>query len=138
MVQFIKGSWRCGEHILAEVFPDLLEFHVTGQGFTWKSDNPEKDTALARHAWELAKRIMKEGEARLVVLDELTYLIRYGMVAEEEILAAIQDRPPQMHVVVTGRHASERLMAAADLVTEMQDIKHPYRDGVPAQKGLDF
>jgi len=138
VIQFIKGGWRCGEHTLAEKFPDQLEFHVTGQGFTWKSEDPEKDIALAREAWELAKTIIASGKSHLVVLDELTYLIRYGMVDEEEILRTIENRPDSMHVVVTGRHASERMMAAADLVTEMRDIKHPFREGVPAQKGFDF
>lgn len=138
VIQFIKGAWRCGEHKLVDKFPGLLDFHVTGQGFTWKSENLEQDTALARDAWQLATAIIQAGESRLVVLDELTYLIRYNMVAESEILDVILHRPPNMHVVVTGRHASSRLIEAADLVTEMKDIKHPYAAGVQAQKGFDF
>lgn len=138
VIQFIKGSRRCGEHKLADTFPDLLDFHITGQGFTWKSENPEQDTALARDAWQLAKEIIQSGIPQLVILDELTYLIRYSMVAEEEILEVILNRPDHMHVVITGRYASERLIDAADLVTEMVAVKHPYQSGVPAQKGFDF
>lgn len=138
IVQFIKGGWRCGEHKLAETFPDLLDLHVTGQGFTWKSLNPDKDIALAREAWQLAISIIRLGTSRLVILDELTYLIRYNMVTEDEILEAICDRPPHLHIVVTGRYASDRLIEAADLVTEMKEIKHPFKAGIQAQKGFDF
>lgn len=138
VIQFIKGSWRCGEHKLAETFPDLLDFHITGQGFTWKSENPEQDVALAQDAWQLAKGIIQSGTSQLVILDELTYLIRYHMVAEEEILEVILNRPNHMHVVITGRYASDRLIDAADLVTEMMAVKHPYQTGVSAQKGFDF
>lgn len=138
VIQFIKGSYRCGEHKLAERFADLLELHVTGQGFTWKSKDPEQDAAMAIRAWELAKTIIAAGESRLVVLDELTYLVRYSMVSEEEIVRTVAARPEWMHIVITGRHATPGLMAAADLVTEMTDLKHPYRAGIPAQKGFDF
>lgn len=138
IIQFIKGNRRTGEHKLAEQFPGLLDLRVTGRGFTWKSDDMEKDAALAKQAWELAKSVMQDGSYQLVVLDELTYLIKYGMVAEKEVLKAISDRPAQMHVVVTGRYATDLLIASADLVTEMKEIKHPYRAGVKAQKGFDF
>jgi cob(I)alamin adenosyltransferase len=138
VVQFIKGKWRCGEHELAAMFPELLEFHVTGKGFTWKSENLDEDIALARKAWQLACEIIAEGSSRLVVLDELTYLIRYEMIPEEEILRVIKNRPEGMHIVITGRHASKALIEEADLVTEMRDIKHPYKQGLKAQKGFDF
>lgn len=138
IIQFIKGGWKTGEQKMAKAFPGLLEFHVTGKGFTWKSDDLEHDKALARKAWQFAKEVIASGEVRLVILDELTYLIRYQMVDENEILEAINNRPENVHVVLTGRHASEALIAAADLVTEMRDIKHPYSSGVPAQKGFDF
>jgi cob(I)alamin adenosyltransferase len=138
VIQFIKGAWVSGEHKLATSFSDLLDFHVTGRGFSWKSENFEHDTALARDAWQLASGIIREGKSRLVVLDELTYLIRYNMVAEDDILEVIQTRPAHVHVVVTGRYASDNLIAAADLVTEMQETKHPFKSGVAAQKGFDF
>ncbi len=138
IIQFIKGAWRCGEHELALQFPDLLDLHVTGQGFTWKSEDLEKDTMLARKAWQHAIAIIESGKSKLVILDELTYLIRYNMVPEQEILDVISNRPDGIHVVVTGRYASEQLMARADLVTEMKDVKHPYKSGIKAQKGFDF
>jgi len=138
IVQFIKGRKNTGEKKLAEQFPELLDFYVTGRGFTWNSEDPNQDATLARKAWELAQSIMTEGTVNLLVLDELTYLIKYKMIEEEEILDALAGRPPHMHVVVTGRYASERLIEAADLVTEMQDIKHPYRQGIAAQKGFDY
>jgi cob(I)alamin adenosyltransferase len=138
LIQFIKGNWHCGEHSLAEKFPDQLELHVTGKGFTWQSKDLAEDTALAQKAWQLARTVIAAGQAQLVILDELTYLIRYGMVEEAEILEAIKNRPANMHIVVTGRHASENLMNAADLVTEMKEVKHPYKNGIQAQKGFDY
>lgn len=138
IIQFIKGSYHCGEHKLAQKFADSLELHVTGQGFTWKSKDPERDKAMAVNAWELAKTIIAAGKSRLVILDELTYIVRYGMVSEEEIIQTLASRPQEMHVVITGRHATPGLMAAADLVTEMNDLKHPYRAGIAAQRGFDF
>lgn len=138
VIQFIKGGWPCGEHALADSFAGQLELHVTGKGFTWKSENLAEDTALAQQAWQLARQTIVAGQAQLVVLDELTYLIRYGMVEEEEILAVLANRPPAMHIVVTGRHASPQLIAAADLVTEMKAVKHPYKSGIAAQKGFDY
>ena len=138
VIQFIKGNAHCGEHDLSGRFGDLLDFHVMGRGFTWKSDNLDEDIALARTAWTLAATTIAEGKARLLILDELTYLIRYNMVDEDDILAAIANRPAEMNIVVTGRHASEKMIAAADLVTEMTEIKHPYQQGIPAQKGVDF
>lgn len=138
VIQFIKGGWPCGEHAFADTFAGQLELHVTGKGFTWKSENLAEDTALAQQAWQLARQTIVAGQAQLVVLDELTYLIRYGMVEEEEILAVLANRPPAMHIVVTGRHASPQLIAAADLVTEMKAVKHPYKSGIAAQKGFDY
>jgi cob(I)alamin adenosyltransferase len=138
VIQFIKGTWKYGELESAKRFEDLLEFQVKGNGFTWKSDDLENDKAVAREAWELAKEKMASGIFRLVVLDELTYLIKFGMVAEEEIVDALQKRPVGLHVVVTGRYASERLVAAADLVTEMRVVKHPLKSGIKAQRGVEF
>ncbi len=138
MIQFIKGSWKYGEIETAKCFPDQLDFHVMGRGFTWKSDDLEKDIALAREAWAFALSTMKDNAHRLLILDELTYLISYNMLGEKEILAGLAARPENMHVVVTGRGASPGLVAAADLVTEMKDVKHPYKEGIKAQKGIEF
>jgi cob(I)alamin adenosyltransferase len=137
-IQFIKGSWKYGELIAAQRFADLLDFHVMGRGFTWKSDDLSKDTAAAHAGWELARKTLTEGRHQLVVLDELTYLVQYKMLAEEEILDTLAKRSPQMHVVITGRGAGEKLMQAADLVTELREIKHPYRQGIKAQQGIEF
>jgi len=137
-IQFIKGSWKYGELESAKRFPDLLDFHVMGRGFTWKSDDLEKDIAVAREGWEFAKKIIAEHRHQLVVLDELTYLATYKMIDEQEIVDVLTGRDPSLHIVVTGRGAGEKLCRAADLITEMRDIKHPYKQGIKAQKGIEF
>ncbi len=138
MIQFIKGSWKYGELESARRFADLLDFHVMGRGFTWKSDNLDRDIAVAREAWKFARTTIAANRHRLVILDELTYLVTYGMIPEQEIIDTLAARPSSMHVVVTGRGAGEGLIAAADLVTEMREIKHPYKKGIRAQKGIEF
>jgi cob(I)alamin adenosyltransferase len=138
VIQFIKGTWKYGELSSAKRFDDLLEFHVKGNGFTWKSADLEKDKAIARDAWELAKEKIYSNSYSLVILDELTYLIKFGMVDETEIVTALANRPSDLHVVVTGRDASEKLVEAADLVTQMVVEKHPFKKGIKAQKGVEF
>ena len=138
MIQFIKGNWKYGELDTVERLGDLMEIHVMGRGFTWKSDDLEKDRAAAQDAWEFAAQTIREGKHRLVILDELTYLIKYNMVEEEKILEVLRNRPKGMHIVVTGRDASDRLIEAADLVTEMREVKHPFAAGVSAQRGVEF
>lgn len=138
MIQFLKGGRTYGEKISAEKFEDLLEFHVMGRGFTWKSDDFEKDIALARRAWSLAREKIDSRAYRLVILDELTYLISYRMLAEEEVVSFLENRPDKVHILVTGRNASKGLIAAADMVTEMAAVKHHYAAGVKAQKGIEF
>jgi len=137
-IQFIKGAWKYGELEAAKRYGDLLDFHVMGRGFTWKSDNLDKDIAMAREAWQFAGDSITRGSYDLVVLDELTYLITYEMIDEQEMIDTLNSRPPGLHVVVTGRGAGDKLVAAADLVTEMKEIKHPYKQGVKAQKGIEF
>ncbi|WP_417914212.1 cob(I)yrinic acid a,c-diamide adenosyltransferase [Candidatus Electronema sp. JM] len=137
-IQFIKGGWQSGELTALGRFSDLLDIHVVGRGFTWQSDDLTKDAAAARAGWELARQTLAEEKHRLVVLDELTYPIKYGMLAEEEVLAALARRNPAAHVVITGRGAGERLLHAADLVTELNEVKHPYRQGIKAQQGIEF
>lgn len=138
VIQFIKGNWTSGEHLFAKNISPLIEFHVMGRGFTWKSENLAEDAALAQKGWQLAVETIEKNEHHLVILDELTYLIRYNMVSEEEVLRVLRGRPAGMHVVVTGRHASEKLIDLADLVTEMVEIKHPFANGITAQKGFEF
>jgi cob(I)alamin adenosyltransferase len=138
VLQFLKGSWKYGELEAAKRFTNLMDIYVLGKGFTWKSDNIEEDIQLARKAWNFSKEVISSGKYKMVVLDELTYLITYGMVPEEEILHCFRNRPSGLHLVVTGRDASPRLMELADLVTKMDEVKHPFRGGVSAQRGVEF
>ena len=137
VVQFIKGKWKTGERLFAAGQPGL-DFHVMGEGFTWESDDLSRDRRAAEAAWARSAALLAGGAHDVVVLDELTYAIAYGFVAEAEILAAIAARPPHVHVVVTGRHAPPALCDAADIVTDMQAVKHAFARGVRAQPGLDY
>ena len=137
-LQFLKGSWKYGELEAAKRFEDLMEIRALGKGFTWQSEDLNEDIQSARDAWDLAKQVIASGKFKMVVLDELTYLITYGMVPEEDILNTLRNRPPELHVVVTGRDASPGLIELADLVTEMNEIKHPFRSGIKAQRGIEF
>ncbi len=138
VVQFVKGAWDTGERRVLERFPDLVEFHAMGEGFTWETQDRRRDIAAAERAWAVAERMIADPSRRMVVLDELNIVLRYGYLPLEPVLAAITARPPETHVVVTGRNAAEELVAAADLVTEMTLIKHPFREGVKAQPGVEF
>ncbi len=137
-IQFIKGKWKTGEGILANTFSDLLDFHTLGRGFTWNTDNPEKDRQLAREAWQFAAGEIEDNSCDLIVLDELTYLIHYNMIQEKDVLAAVLGKPSSLHIIITGRYASMGLIKAADLVTEMNAVKHPFSSGIKAQKGFDY
>ncbi len=138
LIQFIKGTWKYGELESAKRFEDLLEVHVLGIGFTWNDRDKEEHVEAAKKAWDVAKEIIGSGKFRLVVLDELTYLMKYRMVPEEEIVSFLKNRPEGLHVLVTGRDAPESLVEAADLVTEVREVKHPYQQGIAAQKGIEF
>lgn len=138
MIQFIKGSWKCGEQEAVRHFGDLVELHTMGKGFTWKSENLDEDIELAQKAWIFAQETIQKNQHEIVILDELTYLINYKMVDEDLILETLYNRPEKMHVIITGRGASEKLIQAADLVTEMNEIKHPYKNGIKAQPGFDY
>lgn len=138
IIQFIKGTWKYGELESAKRFEDLLEFHVRGNGFTWKSENIEKDREIACEAWEFAKTKINSKEFGLIILDELTYLIQLNMVDEDEIISTLKNRPPKLHIVVTGRNAGNGLIAASDLVTDMNNVKHPFKNGIKAQPGVEF
>jgi cob(I)alamin adenosyltransferase len=137
-IQFIKGSWKYGEMDAMQRFDGLIDFHVMGRGFTWKSDDLEKDKAVAREAWDFAQGVINSGEYHLVVLDEFTYLFNYGIIDFEAVLATLAARPPDLNIAVTGRGAPAELMAAADLVSEIRAVKHPYEAGINAQKGIEF
>ena len=138
VVQFIKGPWESGERDLLRKFPEQVEVHAMGEGFTWETQDRERDIRAAREAWEMSKRFIADPDIRLVILDELNIVLRYDYLDLDEVLAAIAARPADTHVVVTGRNAKEPLIEAADLVTEMTQVKHPFRDGVKAQAGIEF
>ncbi len=137
-IQFIKGSWKYGELEAVKKHRDVIDFHVMGKGFTWKSEDIEKDREAARHAWRLAQEAIVSNRYHLVVLDEFTYLLMYRMIDLQPVLATLANKPEHLHVAITGRGAPEELSAAADLVTEMRPIKHPFKAGIKAQKGIEF
>lgn len=137
VVQFIKGQWECGEHLLFQNHP-LVEFHVMNTGFTWETQDREKDIAAARTTWQHAAQLLRNPEVQVVLLDELTYMLTYGYLDAAEVLAALAARPPRQHVIVTGRNASEGLIAMADTVSEVQDIRHAFNHGIRVQKGIDY
>jgi cob(I)alamin adenosyltransferase len=140
VVQFIKGAWDTGERrLLTENFPDLCRFHAMGEGFTWETQDKARDIAAAQAGWEKAKELIRDPSIRLVLLDEINVALRYGYLDQGEVLAFLRnERPPLTHVVLTGRNAGEALIEAADLVTEMTLVKHPFRSGIKAQPGVEF
>lgn len=138
IVQFIKGAWHSGEKDALATFGDRVEWHTMGEGFTWETQDKERDIAAARRAWAKAVKLMGDPEMSLVVLDELNIALRYDYLDLDEVVAALKSRRPNLHVVVTGRNAKPELIAAADLVTEMRLVKHPFRQGIKGQLGIEF
>jgi cob(I)alamin adenosyltransferase len=139
VVQFIKGTWETGEKkILRERFAGEVTFVVSGEGFTWDVQDRQRDIAAARAGWERAKELIREPDMRFVLLDEINIALRYDYLDIDEVVDFLQAEKPQMtHVCLTGRSARPELIAAADLVTEMRMVKHPFEDGVKAQKGVE-
>ncbi len=140
VVQFIKGAWDTGERrLLTENFSDLCQFYAMGEGFTWETQDRTRDVAAAQAGWEKAKELIRDPAVRLVLLDEINIALRYDYLNLDDVLTFLRDeKPPLTHVVLTGRNAAEALIAAADLVTEMTLIKHPFRSGIKAQAGVEF
>ncbi len=138
VVQFIKGAWDTAERRVLSGFGDLVTFKAMGEGFTWETQDRARDVAAAERAWAEAARMLADPTFAMIVLDELNVALRYGYLAADRVLADIAARPAAMHVVVTGRGAPEDLLAAADLATEMTLLKHPFRDGIKAQPGVEF
>jgi cob(I)alamin adenosyltransferase len=138
IIQFIKGKWDTGERRVLEKFPELCTIKALGEGFTWETQDRARDVAHARAAWEEGKAMMANPAIKLMLLDELNIALRYDYLPIEEIVEVLQARRPDLHVVVTGRNAKDELIAVADLVTEMALVKHPFRDGVKAQRGIEF
>jgi len=138
VVQFVKGAWGTGERDVLAKYPDLVTCRAMGEGFTWDTQDRECDIAAARAAWEMAQAMIADPTYRLVLLDELNIVLRYGYLPVEEVLAALKAKPRDLHIVVTGRNAPAELIEMADLVTEMTLVKHPFRAGIKAQKGIEF
>ena len=137
VVQFIKGQWKCGEHLL---FKDhlLVEFYVMNTGFTWETQDRDKDIAAARATWLHAVELLRDPQVQVVLLDELTYMLTYGYLDAAEVLQTLAERPTHQHVIVTGRNASDALMEMADTVSEVRDVKHAFNNGIRVQKGIDY
>jgi cob(I)alamin adenosyltransferase len=138
VVQFVKGAWGTGERDVLEKFPELVTIRAMGEGFTWDTQDRQRDLAAARAAWEQAKEMIADESYKMVLLDELNIVLRYDYLPLEEVLEVLRNKPRDMHVVVTGRNAKDELIEIADLVTEMTEIKHPFRTGVKAQAGVEF
>ena len=138
VVQFIKGAASTGEDSFFRRFPDEVRYHVMGEGFTWETQDRQRDIAKAKEAWDVAAQLLADPDIGLVVLDELNIALKYGYLELDPVLADIESRPLLQHVVVTGRGAPPGLIEAADTVTEMSLVRHAFKSGVKAQKGVEF
>jgi cob(I)alamin adenosyltransferase len=140
VVQFIKGGMSTGERdLILRSYGDICQFHTMGEGFTWETQDRSRDIEMAQAAWAKAKELIRDPAIRMVLLDEINIAIRYDYVDVNEVVAFLKaEKPPMTHVVLTGRNAAEELIEAADLVTEMELVKHPFRGGIKAQIGVEF
>jgi len=143
IVQYVKGKWETGERVVLEAFPDQVTIRTMGEGFTWETQDRARDIRAAEAAWEASKEMIEasRGDSRaydMVILDELNIVLRYDYLPIDDVLSVLRNKPDDLHVVVTGRNAKEPLIEIADLVTEMTMVKHPFRAGVKAQKGIEF
>ena len=138
VVQFIKGAWSTGERSALELFGDRVIWHSMGEGFTWETQDRDRDVAAANRAFAMAESLMKDETVGLLILDELNIALRYDYLPLEQVLEALRARRPNLHVVVTGRNARPELIALADCVTEMGALKHHFAAGVKAQEGVEF
>jgi cob(I)alamin adenosyltransferase len=138
VVQFVKGAWDTGERDILLKFPELVTINAMGEGFTWETQDRQRDLAAARAAWDQAKALILDPSYKLILLDELNICLRYDYLPIEEVVAFLKAKPHDTHVIVTGRNAKDELIEIADLVTEMTEIKHHFRAGVKAQAGIEF
>ena len=138
VVQFVKGKWQTGERVILEKLGDQVTMTAMGDGFTWETQDRQRDIDAARAAWERAKEMIMDEEHDMVLCDELNIVLRYDYLPISEIIEVLQNKPEMKHVIITGRNAKEELMEIASLVTDMTMIKHPFRDGVKAQVGIEF
>jgi cob(I)alamin adenosyltransferase len=139
VVQFIKGGWQPGEAKALELFGEALHWHALGEGFTWETQDRDRDRALVQQAWQRSCDYLADAERKLVVLDEVNVALKLGYLAVEQVIEGLALRPPLTHVALTGRGAPPALLERADLVTEMKLLRHPFREqGVKAQAGIEF
>lgn len=138
VVQFVKGKWGTGERNVLDKFPDQVTLATMGEGFTWETQDRQRDIDAARAAWEQAKEFILDDKHDMVLCDELNIVLRYDYLPIEEILEVLAQKPEMKHVIITGRNAKDELVEFADLVTDMTQIKHPFRSGVKAQVGIEF
>ncbi|MDH5599821.1 MAG: cob(I)yrinic acid a,c-diamide adenosyltransferase [Gammaproteobacteria bacterium] len=138
IVQFIKGAMSTGEETFFRRFPEQVEYHVMGDGFTWNTQDREQDIKTASLAWEKAQRMLSDESYDLILLDELNIVLKYQYLPVESVIKDLQNRPEMQHVVITGRAAKDELIDIADTVTQMNDIKHAFRAGIKAQKGIEL
>ncbi len=140
VVQYIKGGMATGERdLIRERFSDICQFHTMGEGFTWETQDKSRDIEMAQAAWRKSQELITDQTIRMVLLDEINIAIRYAYLDAGEVCAfLLNEKPADTHVVLTGRNASPKLLEAADLATEMSLLKHPFRDGVKAQQGIEF
>ncbi|MGI9401115.1 MAG: cob(I)yrinic acid a,c-diamide adenosyltransferase [Rhizobiaceae bacterium] len=138
VVQFVKGKWGTGERKVLEAFPDQVEMATMGEGFTWETQDRQRDIDAARAAWEKAKAMIMDESIDMVLCDELNIVLRYDYLPVAEVLEVLGNKPEMKHVIITGRNAKDELVEFADLVTEMEATKHPFRSGVKAQVGVEY
>jgi len=138
IVQFVKGVWRTGERQVLERFPDLVTIKAMGQGFSWETQDRQRDILAAQNAWDMSVEMMLDPTYKLIILDELNIPLRYGNIEISKVVSFLQGKRKDLHVVITGRNAKEEIIEIADLVTEMNQVKHPFRSGVKAQVGIEF
>jgi len=138
VVQFVKGKWGTGERKVLEAFPEQVEMATMGEGFTWETQDRQRDIEAARLAWEKAKAMIMDETLQVVLLDELNIVLRYDYLDVNEVIEFLKGKPEMKHVIITGRNAKDELIEFADLVTEMEMIKHPFRSGVKAQVGIEY
>lgn len=138
VVQFTKGAIETGEAAFATRLEGRIDFYTLGEGYTWETQDRQRDAAVARKAWEQARALIEDPRYQIVVLDELNIVLKYDYVPLDEVLETLRGKREDLHVIVTGRNAKDELIELADLVTEMRLIKHPYKSGIKAQKGIEY
>lgn len=138
IIQFIKGAFSTGEEAFFRRFPNEVDYHVMGDGFTWETQNREQDELTSTKAWQQAQRMLADDRYDLILLDELNIVLKYQYLDIKQVIEDLQSRPSMQHVVITGRSAKDELIDIADTVTEMNDVKHAFRSGIKAQKGIEL